>query len=231
MKRFYRDVRIEPSQNGFRVLLDGRPVRTPGRHELRLPSAALAEAVAEEWRAQGEEIRPPTMHVTRLATTVVDLMPARRAEVVAETRGFARHELLCYRAGHPRELVARQRRKWDPWLDWAERELAVRLVVTEGVLPVDQEEGVPERFGTLLDELDDFALVGLHAVARLTHSIVLAFAVARGALDGADAFEIAYLEELWEIEQWGREREQTRRHAALRAELDAAARYLAALRG
>lgn len=230
MKRFYTEVGVACADGGFRVLLDGRPLRTPDRRELRLPWRALAEAVAEEWRAQGEEIDPRRMPLTRLATTAVDLLPGRAPAVVEELLDFACHDVLCYRVEHPRELVVRQREAWDPWLDWAARELGVRLAATAGIAAVEQEEAAIERLRALLAEFDPLSLVGLHAAARVTHSIVLALALARGALDADEAFRLAHLEELWEIEQWGEEREQKKRHAALLAELRAAGTLLLASR-
>src|SRR5690242_8755119 len=118
MKRFYAAVDTAPEAVGHVVCLDARPVRTPARNALAIPSLALAEAVAEEWRRQGEEIAPDMMPLTRLATTVLDLMPARREDAVDEAAGFAGTDLLCYRAAAPQVLVARQRAAWQPWLDW-----------------------------------------------------------------------------------------------------------------
>ena len=130
MKRFYAAVDTAPEAVGHVVRLDARPVRTPARNALAIPSLALAEAVAEEWRRQGEEIAPDTMPLTRLATTVLDLMPARREDAVEEAAGFAGTDLLCYRAVAPQVLSARQRAAWQPWLDWAERQYDARLIVT-----------------------------------------------------------------------------------------------------
>lgn len=230
MKRFYADVAVAAAEGAFRVLLDGRPVRTPGRRELRLPWRMLAEAVAEEWRGQGEEIDPRRMPLTRLVTTAIDLLPERAPAVIAELLEFARHDVLCYRVEHPRELVVRQRAAWDPWLDWAAREHGLRLMPTAGIMAVEQPAEVIERLRCVLEALHPLALVAVHAAARVTHSAVLALALAQGALDAEEAFRLAHLEELWEIEQWGEEREQRRRHSALRAELNAAATVLAASR-
>ena len=50
-KRFYKDVAIKDEDGGgASLLLDGKPVRTPGKAPLLLPTRALAEAIAEEWR-------------------------------------------------------------------------------------------------------------------------------------------------------------------------------------
>jgi chaperone required for assembly of F1-ATPase len=226
MKRFYAAVDTAPEAVGHVVRLDARPVRTPARNALAIPSLALAEAVAEEWRRQGEEIAPDTMPLTRLATTVLDLMPARREDAVEEAAGFAGTDLLCYRAAAPQVLSARQRAAWQPWLDWAERQYDARLIVTDTVDPLPQPEAALQALRRAVERLDDWRLVGLHAATTLTGSLVLALALERQALDTARAFETALLDELFEIERWGEETMQQRRHARLRTDLEAAATYL-----
>lgn len=231
VKRFYREVTVGQDDGGSTVLLDGRPVRTPARRPLVLPSPALAEAVAEEWQGQDETIAPETMPLTRLATTVVDLMPARRADAIEEVAGFAGTELLCYRAAAPASLVERQRRAWQPWLDWATREYDAPLMVADDVMPVEQPATSLNALHAAVAAHDDWRLVGLHAAATLLGSVVLALALERGVIDVDAAFRTALLDELFEIEQWGEEAAQQQRHRRLRAELAAAERFLSLLPG
>ena len=173
MKRFYTEVGTRRDGSGWVVLLDGRPVRTPARALLAVPAEALAVDIGEEWRAQGDEIEPGSMRLTRLATTVVDLMPARRPDAIAEAAGYAGTDLLCYRAEHPAELVARQARAWQPWLDWAERQYDARLTVAAGIMPVTQPDAALRALQAAVERLDDWRLVGLHAVTTLLGSLIL----------------------------------------------------------
>jgi chaperone required for assembly of F1-ATPase len=232
VKRFYAEVATGRDEaGGFTVLLDGRPVRTPARRVLALPSAALAEAVAEVWRAQGEAIVAASMPLTRLATTAIDLMPARRADAIAEAADYAGTDLLCYRATGPETLVARQRAAWQTWLDWAERQYDARLVLASDVAPVDQPEPSLRALRAAVERLDDWRLVGLHAAVTLLGSLVLGLALERCAIDSERAFEVALLDELFEIERWGEEEQQQRRHARIKADLAAAERFLRCLAG
>lgn len=226
MKRFYAEVATGTDAGGYTVLLDGRPLRTPARRLLVLPSEALARAVAEEWRQQVDTVKPEVMRLTRLATTVVDLMPTRRADAVAEAAGFAGTELLCYRATSPARLIARQEAVWQPWLDWAERQYDARLLPVHGVMPETQPSTALNALLRAVERLDDWRLVGLHAAATVLGSLVLALALERGAIDLDRAFEAAFLDELFEVEEWGEDAERARRQARLRADLDAAARFL-----
>jgi chaperone required for assembly of F1-ATPase len=229
MKRFYEKVELGETEGGWAVLLDGKPMRTPAHSLLRLPTRAVAELVAGEWRAQGETLAMADMRQTRLATTVVDLMPARRGDAVEEAAGFAQTELLCYRAASPGELAERQDRLWQPWLDWAERQFDARLRVTRSIDPVAQPQPSLRALHGAIDLLDDWRLVGLHALATGMGSLVLALAVERGVLSAQTAWQAALLEELYQIEQWGLEEEQALRHERLRADLVAAGLYLGAL--
>lgn len=226
MRRVYEVVTVEEGPEPVAVLLDGRPLRTPARLALRLPTRPLAEAVAAEWAAQGERIDPETMPLTRLAATATDLMPGRRGDVVAELADHAGTDLLCYRTASPAELAARQQARWQPWLDWAAATFGARLEVTRVLDPTPQPRASLEALERVLARLTDWSLVGLHAAVRTTGSLVLGLALLRGALDAEEAFALAQLDELFEIERWGAEREQQRRLAALRRDLGAAERFL-----
>lgn len=230
MKRFYAEVAVGAAGGAgegiFTVLLDGRPVRTPARAVLAMPGEPLALAIAAEWRAQEETVQPDGMRLMRLATTVLDLMPARRADAIDEIAGYAATELLCYRAESPRELAARQAAAWQPWLDWAARQHDAPLVVAHGIMPVRQPEAALKALRAAVARLDDWRLVGLHAAVTTLGSLVLGLALEHGALDAATALRAALLDELFEIEQWGEDAEQTRRHERLAADLAAAERFL-----
>ena len=226
MRRFYRDVATSAEGDGFVVLLDGKLVRTPARRPLILPNSRLADAAAAEWAAQQDTVDPNAMRLTKLATTVLDLMPARREDAVAEAAGYAGTDLLCYRAAAPAALAARQDRTWQPWLDWAERQYDARLVPAAGVMPAAQDPTALRALRHAVERLDDWRLVGLHAAVTTTGSLVLGLAIEQGVLAAEDAFAAALLDELFEIEQWGEDAEQSARHARLRADLNAAERFL-----
>jgi chaperone required for assembly of F1-ATPase len=226
VRRFYDEVSIGAAERGWSVLLDGKPVLTPARRGLEVPTAALAEAVAAEWAAQGSEVSVDSMRLTKLATTAVDLMPERRSDAVSEAVGYAGTDLLCYRAAAPASLALRQAEAWQPWLDWAERQYDARLVPAAGVMPAEQDERALRALRSAVERLDDWRLVGLHAAVTATGSLVLGLAVERGVLTAEEAFGTALLDELFEIEQWGEDAEQSTRHARLRADLEAAERFL-----
>jgi chaperone required for assembly of F1-ATPase len=226
LKRFYKKVAVIPDGGGFAVHLDGRPIRTPAKAPLLLPTRALAERVAAEWDAQDTEVRPQTMPMTGLANATIDLMPSRRGEIVADVAGYAGTDLLCYRAETPAELRARQDSGWQPVLDWVADHLGLRFVVTAGIVPVDQEPGLVEAARLHLDTYDDFAMVGASRLTHGTGSVVLAIAVLEGRIDAEQAFLLSQIDELWQDSLWGEDEEATAFRAALRQDLLEAAEFV-----
>ena len=226
MKRFYRRVAVADEGAGFRVALDGRPIKTPAAAALVLPSRALAEAVAEEWRGQGDEVEVAAMPLMRLACTGIDRVAPRRKAVVTEIAGFAGTDLVCYRAEAPPALVERQRRAWQPLIDWAARHHGARLRVARGVMPRRQPPAALEALESAVAAHNDMALTALWSATTATGSLVIALALAAGRLDAEAAFAAAQIDEAFQAERWGEEPMAARRRAGLRAEIVAAERFL-----
>ena len=227
MRRFYRDVTVAPGEHGHRILLDGRPMRTPAKQLLAAPTAPLAEAIADEWRGQRDTIRPDAMPVTRLASTALDRMPTERQTAIEELVAYADTDLICYRAAEPFELVQRQHQAWQPMLDWLTRTYGVRLAVTTSLLPVAQPAAARARLRSAVEELGDWPLVGMHMATTALGSLVLGLGLLHGRLDADTALATSLLDELFEIERWGSDVEAERRHQALRRDVSGAARFLA----
>lgn len=231
MKRFYKQVTVVPDGEGFAVRLDGRPIRTPARAALVLPTRALAERVAAEWDAQEDEVRPQTMALTGLANATIDLMATRRDEIVADVAGYAATDLLCYRAQAPAGLRARQDDGWQPLLEWVASHLGLRFVVTAGIVPVEQEAGLVEAARLHLDIYDDFTMVGASKLTHGTGSVVLAVAVIEDRITADEAFALSQIDELWQESLWGADDEAVEFRRALRQDLLDAADFARLARG
>ena len=226
MKRFYKATGIDAVDGGFRVLLDGRPMKTPEKRPLLLPVEALAVAVAEEWDAQADEIQPDIMPMTRLATTANDRMPELREAAISEVADYAGTDLVCYRAASPDDLVKRQHQAWQPPLDWASARFGLRFDVTVSLLPVAQPESTLLKMRKVVQAIDDWPLVGVHGTTVGLGSIILALALWHDEIDADKAVDASLVDALFEIEQWGEERDATRRHATLRRDIHGAKRFL-----
>jgi chaperone required for assembly of F1-ATPase len=193
---------------------------------LSLPNLPLAEAIAEEWRAQGETLDTQSMPLTRLAFAAIDVVMAERVSIAAQVLGYAKHDLLCYRAEDPPELAARQARVWDPLLDWAAETYRARLNVGFGVRHVPQPPDAIAELQQAIARYDEFELAALHTATTITGSLILALALAEEEISANEAFTAATLDETFQAEKWGRDAEADQRRQRLRSELTAADRFL-----
>lgn len=227
MKRFYELASVVGTGA---LVLDGRPVRTPGRAELIVPSRPLAEAIAAEWNAQGETIDPRRMRLTGLANAAIDRIapdPVRFADGLAV---YGESDLLCYRAESPPSLVRRQAEAWDPILAWARRRYDVDFVVTSGIVHKAQPPLTVERLAAAARARSALELAGLSPLVTIGGSLVAALALAEGALELDAAWAAVVLDETWQSETWGEDEEAARALAARRLDFDAAHRFLLLLR-
>jgi len=226
VKRLYKDARTAPHPRGTVVLLDGRPARTPRRHELAVPSLALARAIAAEWSAQDDTVRPASMPLTRLAATTLDVVAAERARIVDDVAGYAGTDLVCYRAEAPADLVRRQAAQWQPLVDWAMERFDAPLRVTTGIVPVAQPEQALRALRRAVEARDDWRLAALATATAAAGSLVVALALAEGRLSAEDAWHASQLDEAYQIEQWGEDPEAALRRGMLRADIAAARHFL-----
>lgn len=225
MKRFWKEVTVE----GREIRLDGKPVRTPGRVPLVLPTDALAEAVAEEWRAVGETIDPRAMPLTGLANAAIDRIAPDSATFAAGLAAYGESDLLYYRAELPEPLVARQQAAWDPLLDWARGRYDVHFETTAGVMHRPQPRATLTRLGEAVAALDAFRLAGLSPLVTVSGSLVAALALLEGAVDADTMWFASQIDEAWQAEQWGEDTLAVQAREAHRADFDAGARFLALL--
>jgi len=232
VRRVYKTVETRAVEGGgWGVTLDGRGLRTPAKRDLRVPSEALAVAIAAEWDAQNPDIRPETMPLTRLATTAIDRTAEKRGEIVPEVANYAATDLVCYRAEHPPALAARQAATWQKLIDWAAGRYDAGLAVTAGIVPVAQSPASLRAYAAVVAALDDFRLTALQAATASCGSLVIALALYEGRINAAEAFTASQLDETFQIEAWGEDAEATARRAALAKDIQATARFLELLTG
>ncbi len=227
MKRFWKEVRTPAAEGGFAVTLDARPLRTPAKAPMVLPTEALARMVAAEWAAVEGEVRPADMPATRMANAAIDKVSAQFEEVAGMLAAYGDSDLLCYRASEPEALSALQAEKWDPLLDWAAEALGARLEPVSGILHRAQ---APEALAALRREvfaLDAFQLSAFHDLVTISGSLVLALATTKALLGLEESWSLAVLDELWQERQWGEDAEARALRAARKRDFFHAARFFA----
>ncbi len=209
-KRFWNEATVAETAKGYTVHLDGRPVRTPAKVPVILPTSALAGAIAEEWDAQEGKIRPASMPVTRAANAAIDKVAHQHAEVARMLADYGDSDLLCYRAESPAELAARQAEAWDPLLDWAESDLSARLGVRTGVMPRAQDPQTLARLHREVRMLDFWALTAFHDLVGISGSLIIGFAALRDIYPAQALWQVSRVDEVWQQEQWGRDEDAER---------------------
>jgi chaperone required for assembly of F1-ATPase len=225
-KRFYKTVAVSETHG---ILLDGRTVKTPLKAVLALPNAALAEAVAEEWRAQKELINPILMPMTKLANTAIDRATAEHATVVKEIVDYAGSDLVCYWAATPSELVARQSQHWQPIVDWAGTALGAKFKIARGITHVPQSAAAIAAVQRFVEVQDQWRLTALFLLTTLTGSTLLACKLLAGAMAADEAWVAAHVDEDYQIENWGLDWEAEQRLRSRRNEFDGLVRFVSLL--
>jgi chaperone required for assembly of F1-ATPase len=223
MKRFWKTVTVDAERG---VRLDERPVRTPGRVPLLLPTDMLAEAVADEWREVTDDIDPRAMPLTGLANAAIDRIAPDPASFAAGLAAYGESDLLCYRAESPPDLVARQAALWDPPLDWARDRYDVHFEIVIGVIHRPQPEATIARLGAAIATRRPFELAPLSPIVTITGSLVLALALAERAMEAEAVWAAANLDEDWQAEHWGEDDLAVKARETRQHDFAAAARFL-----
>ena len=224
-KRFWKAASVQATEGGWTVLLDTRPVKTPAKRPLVLPTEGLARLIAEEWDAQEGKIDPNAMPATRMANSALDKVAPMVPAVADHLAEYGGSDLLCYRAARPAELVRRHAQAWDPLLDWAEQALGARLTVTVGVMHVPQPAPALSALRGQLDDFTPFHLAAFHDLVAISGSLILALAVAKSRLTPDEAWTLARIDEVFQAEEWGEDEEAAEVAALKRADFLSAARF------
>jgi chaperone required for assembly of F1-ATPase len=226
VKRFWKTVAVERDGEGWEIKLDGRPLKTPARAALVVPTERLADGIADEWRGVGETIDPRAMPLTGLANAAVDRVTPDRKAFAETLARYAEADLLCYRAEGPRALVDRQEQAWDVLLGWARRRFDVDFATTCGLIHVPQPRATVERLSHEVATLDVFRLAALSPLVTIGGSLVTALAVLEKAVSADEGWAAVSVDEQWQLDQWGSDAEAELALENRRRDFLAAARFL-----
>lgn len=230
MRRFWKEVGVEQSAYGLAIRLDGRPVKTPLRAELSVPTKAMADAVIAEWEAVEEKIDPANMPMTGFANAAIDRIGPERDTFVAAISAYGETDLFCYRAEAGEPLAARQAQVWGPWLDWARGRYDVAFNIVEGIMPQSQPPETVTRLQAAVASRGTFELAAMAKLAHLSSSLVATLALIERAGSAEKLWAASCLDEIWQEELWGEDYFATKNRTDREAEFMQAARFLELLR-
>lgn len=230
MKKFWTKAQAVPANDGWTITLDDRPVRTPAKALLLLPTRALAKAVTAEWQDAPDVVRPDLLPLTAIANAAIDVVQQGRAEIIHNLAAYADADLLCYRADAPAALVELQKAEWDPLLGAVQDHFGIDFHCTSGITHVAQPADTLAKVHTVLDKMSDFQLAALQPLITISGSIILVLAQIEGLITAGAAFTASVLDEDWQETQWGTDTEAQQRLDARRQDYLAASRFLDLLR-
>ncbi len=235
MKRFWETAAVEWTEQGHRILLDGKPMRLPSGNPLLVGPARLARAIAEEWQQaggeKGGEMTFKDTPLTRLAGTAIERIAPDPGPTIDAIARYGESDLLCYRAESPAKLVQRQQQQWQPWLDWVALTYDAPLRITSGVGYVKQHHDTISALRAAVAGLNIHGIAGLGIAVPALGSLVLGLALAAGEIDAQTAYTLGALDELFQAEQWGDDYEAVDRRTSMLADIVLAARYIDLTRG
>ncbi|MEH6527500.1 MAG: ATP12 family protein [Sneathiella sp.] len=226
MKRFYENVTVDKAEAGYAIRLDKRPIKTPAKAPVFLPTEALAEAIADEWRSQKDKVEPAAMPLMQAAATAIDRVMTQRQKVIDDIVAYGGTDLICYRATYPASLISKQSDAWDPLIDWIKSRHGAHLKTTSSIAHITQDERQLEKLAAIVDAQEDMTLAPLYNITALCGSLVIGLAVLDGHLSADEAFDVSELDETHAIENWGADDEALIRRKNNKESLMASTRFL-----
>ncbi|MEP5759189.1 MAG: ATP12 family protein [Litoreibacter sp.] len=208
-KRFWKQAEVVPTESGYSIQLDGRDVKTPAKTLLDVPTKTLAEAICAEWDAQGEQINPLTMPMTRTANSALDKVRHQHGDVADMLAAYGDSDLICYRADGPENLVARQAEAWDPLVDFAQQKLGATLQPRCGIMHVPQDPAALATLSNQVHVLGAFELAAFHDLVALSGSLVIGFGAIHQYASMDSLWALSRIDEEWQIAQWGEDEDAT----------------------
>ncbi len=226
MRRFWKEVTLEPTPMGQAVRLDGRPVKTPTGNALALPTQKMADAVVAEWDAVEKTLNPALMPVTGFANAAIDRIAPDHASFATAIAAYGETDLFCYRAATGEALADRQAEIWDRWLQWAQGRYDISFVIVEGIMHQPQPAATLETLRGVVAARGAFELAAMAKLAHLSGSLIATLAVVERAATPEDIWDAVCLDELWQEELWGADHWAQKNRDDRAREFMAAARFL-----
>lgn len=225
MQEPMNDYSVTQTGTQFAIHAAGKALLTPLKLPMHVPTQALADAMAAEWRTHGK-FAAGKMPLTTLAQTAIDRIEQQRELIVESLLTYVDTDALVYRSNSSQKLAQTQKLKWDPVLNWSANLLKAKWEVTTGVMPVDQSAELHDGIREYLQKLDTMRLSAACMLSASFSSVALAIAVVEKHIDAETAFHLSRLEEESQAETWGRDFEADKRAARMQEEIVAAGHFL-----
>ena len=220
MKKFWKTVQVkENSINSYKILLDNNVLKTPLKKELIVENSKIAEEIYNEWNQDTNEIDTDSMIFYGIISTSIDKISYNRKSYIDDILDYVDTDLICYRAEKPNNLVQWQSKNWDPILSKAEKYINGKINVFTGIMPLKQDKETHLKITKFLMQFSNLEIVVLHKLINITGSIFLSLCILKGDIIKKYAFELSYLDELWQTKNWGCDEEASKNREKINDQL------------
>ncbi len=231
MKKFWERVQLKKTDiSSYEIFLDDKILKTPLRKKLIIPNLKIAEEIYKEWNQDIKIIDKDAMIFYGILSTSIDKICGNRKLYIDDILDFIDTDLTCYRAEKPNDLVQWQSKNWDPILLKVEKYINSKINVFRGIMPLKQDQEIHIKITKLLTKFNDLEILVLHRIANITGSVFLSLCIFISDKIKEKAFELSFLDELWQAENWGYEEEASKNRNKINLELNRTIYFLDCLK-
>ena len=141
-----------------------------------------------------------------------------RSEVIEKLVEFSFTDVILFWSAND-DIKSLQTEKWLPVLKWLNNRFKITLKETDCLTPPPQNENNRAGFTEILEKMNLKTLTAYYLAAVRLKSPLLALALAEKKITASEAFELAYLEELYQSKSWGVDEEAEQGRQCVKNEL------------
>lgn len=195
---------IKQNRDGYSVSAsNGKKLRKINGRVLVLNSKDLAISLAEAWQDGGPKLIPESIPLINLAINAEEIS-LNKEYIITNCLVYASTDTVCYREENDESgLVETQKYCWDPLLHWLKKTFGVILVVTTGVIPIDQPEKSLKILRNILNDCTSDELACIYFIAKSSGSLVIALAFIKGRINSKQSLEASCLDLQFQAKKWG----------------------------
>ena len=217
----FTNLELVTDKGNLKVLLNGKQLKTPLRKNIVIPSEDIFKKIKKEFSKIKSEINYSDMPVFSMVLAIIDKIKPNRKNLHDELIKYSMNDLICYRVSKFENeiLYNLQVKKWNKWIEWAENFFSINLLISESIMPVNQNDDTSRKVLNILNDLDSWEFGCLYQSTKLSGSFFLGFAYISKIINVKQFFSLSFLEELYQIEKWGSDFESSIRHKSILKEL------------
>ena len=208
-EKYWKNVwKEEQNNNLFLIYLDENCLKSDQGNNIKVP-ARLADEIVREWNTDGKINSIKNSFFTKFCFSVIDMNKKDRESALSQLIAYGNCDPICYIADEPKKLHIKQKKLYDPLIDWAQKALSIKLNTGAGLLFIEQPLPNSGNIKKFLEELDNFHLTIIHELTKTLGSLFTSLALHNNIISSELAWEVANVEDNFRIDVWGEVEEET----------------------